>query len=224
MFPWDQIDTVLLDMDGTLLDLHFDNHFWLSLVPGTLSRMHGISAEAATAHVRAAYDKVAGTLEWYCLDYWERELGLDIMALHRTLVDRIQLRQDSMPFLTALADAGKRRILLTNAHPNSLALKLEHTELASGLDEMLSSHQTGYPKESPLFWQAVFARFELNPRRCLFIDDSETILLAAKHAGVGFQLGISNPDSQQPNKVFHDFPAIHDYRLLLNELTQPPGL
>ena len=27
MLAWDEIDTVLLDMDGTLLDLHFDNHF-----------------------------------------------------------------------------------------------------------------------------------------------------------------------------------------------------
>lgn len=220
MFPWDAIDTVLLDMDGTLLDLHFDNHFWLSLVPGTLSRTRGISNEAAKELVREAYDSVAGTLEWYCLDYWESRLGLDIMALHRTLVDRIKLRQDSMPFLQALADAGKRRILLTNAHPNSLALKLEHTELADGLDDILSSHQTGYPKESPLFWQAVFARFELDPKRCLFIDDSEAILNAAKTAGVKYQLGISNPDSQQPNKVFHDFPAIHDYRLLLNDLVR----
>ena len=30
---WRAIDTVLLDMDGTLLDLRFDNYFWLELVP-----------------------------------------------------------------------------------------------------------------------------------------------------------------------------------------------
>ncbi|MBT1446081.1 GMP/IMP nucleotidase [Shewanella sp. JM162201] len=218
MFPWHAIDTVLLDMDGTLLDLHFDNHFWLSLVPRTLSQSRGISNEAAQQLVREAYDSVAGTLEWYCLDYWQARLGLDIMALHRTLTDRIQLRQDSMPFLEALKKAGKKRILLTNAHPDSLALKLEHTELGAGLDAMLSSHQTGYPKESPLFWQDVIQRFALDPKRCLFIDDSEAILNAAKKAGIGFQLGISNPDSQQPNKLFHDFPAIHDYRLLYQEL------
>jgi putative hydrolase of the HAD superfamily len=27
------IDTVLLDMDGTILDLKFDSHFWRELVP-----------------------------------------------------------------------------------------------------------------------------------------------------------------------------------------------
>ena len=30
---WQEIDTVLLDMDGTLLDLHYDNYFWLTHIP-----------------------------------------------------------------------------------------------------------------------------------------------------------------------------------------------
>lgn len=33
MLAWQEIDTVLLDMDGTLIDLHFDNYFWQRLVP-----------------------------------------------------------------------------------------------------------------------------------------------------------------------------------------------
>ncbi len=33
MIDWDNIDTVLLDMDGTLLDLGFDNWFWQPHVP-----------------------------------------------------------------------------------------------------------------------------------------------------------------------------------------------
>ncbi|MCH1930472.1 GMP/IMP nucleotidase [Shewanella sp. A25] len=218
MFNWNEIDTVLLDMDGTLLDLHFDNHFWLSLVPQELSQQRRISEDEAQRLVVEAYDSVAGTLDWYCLDYWEQQLGLDIMGLHRTLVERIQLRQDSMPFLEALAKAGKKRILVTNAHPKSLALKLEHTELASGLDAMISSHETGYPKEHPQFWQTLFDKFNLEPSRCLFIDDSEAILNAAKLAGVAHQLGIANPDSQKPLKSFNDFPAIDDYHLLLEDL------
>lgn len=220
MFNWKTIDTVLLDMDGTLLDLHFDNHFWLNLVPQELSRQQGVSHNEAQQLVVNAYEKVVGTLDWYCLDYWQEQLQLDIMGLHRTLVDRIQLRQDSMPFLTALASAGKRRILVTNAHPKSLALKLEHTELAAGLDDMISSHETGSPKEHPQFWLTLFKQFNLEPSRCLFIDDSEPILKAAKLAGVGHQLGIANPDSKKPIKVFHDFPAITDYHSLLTDLTR----
>ena len=92
MFNWKTIDTVLLDMDGTLLDLHFDNHFWLNLVPQELSRQQGVSHNEAQQLVVNAYEKVVGTLDWYCLDYWQEQLQLDIMGLHRTLVDRILLR------------------------------------------------------------------------------------------------------------------------------------
>ncbi|MBV7316703.1 GMP/IMP nucleotidase [Shewanella sp. NIFS-20-20] len=218
MFPWQQIDTVLLDMDGTLLDLHFDNCIWQQLVPQTLSLQRQISLTQAQGQVEAAYQKVAGTLDWYCLDYWQQTLGLDIMALHYRLIERIQMRQDSMPFLLALKQAGKKRLLLTNAHPDNLALKLEHTGLESQLDGQLSSHTSGYAKERPEFWQFAIDHFDLVPERCLFIDDSPSILAAAKAAGIGFQLGINNPDSQKPHQVITDFPAIHDYQVLLQDL------
>jgi 5'-nucleotidase len=218
MINWKAIDTVLLDMDGTLLDLHFDSHFWLTLVPEQLSQQRNISLKAAKILVEQAYAKVQGTLDWYCLDYWQQTLSLDILTLHYSIAERIQLRQDSMPFLQALGGANKRRILFTNAHPKSLKLKLEHTELALGLDGMLSSHETGYPKEHPEFWRHGMKKFNLDPSRCLFIDDSEAILMASRRAGIGHQLGISNPDSQKPNQVFSDFPAIDDYHLLLTDL------
>lgn len=218
MFPWTQIEAVLLDMDGTLLDLHFDNHFWQTLVPQVLSQQRGISTRAASELVTSAYQRVEGTLNWYCLDYWASELQLDIMALHHRIVDKIRLRQDTIPFLQALKTAGKRRILLTNAHPASLALKLEHTALGEHLDLMLSSHQFGVPKETPLFWQQVFHQCQLTPERCLFVDDNEVILQAAKDAGVGYLLGVNNPDSQRPHKQFQHFAATADYLQLLPAL------
>tara|TARA_R110000851_G_scaffold280754_1_gene434040 strand:+ start:9488 stop:10153 length:666 start_codon:yes stop_codon:yes gene_type:complete len=218
MFPWYKIDTVLLDMDGTLLDLHFDNHFWLHIVPEQLSIQRQISLDEANKLAKQACYDVVGTLDWYCLDYWQRHLKLDILALHHASADRIKLRQDSMPFLQALAGANKQRILFTNAHPQSLALKLTHTNLADGLDDMLSSHESGYPKEHPQFWQYAFNKFKVDPSRYLFIDDSEVILAASKKAGVGYQLGIKNPDSQKPQLEFANFPAITDYHLLLQTL------
>jgi putative hydrolase of the HAD superfamily len=40
---WSRIDTVLLDMDGTLLDLRFDNWFWQELIPSRYAAAHGLS-------------------------------------------------------------------------------------------------------------------------------------------------------------------------------------
>jgi len=48
---WQEVDTVLLDMDGTLLDLAFDNYFWQKLVPETYGAKLGISPQAAQAAI-----------------------------------------------------------------------------------------------------------------------------------------------------------------------------
>ena len=51
MIDWSCIDTVLLDMDGTLLDLHFDNFFWSEHLPRTYALRHQISKEESSAYL-----------------------------------------------------------------------------------------------------------------------------------------------------------------------------
>ncbi len=211
---WSQIDTVLLDMDGTLLDLAFDSHFWLRLVPETLSQQRGISLQDAAALINAKYLAVQHTLNWYCLDYWSEQLDLDIRAMTRQQREQVRLREDTLPFLQALRAAGKRTILLTNAHPYNLDVKLQQTGLADHLDLLLSTHTFGYPKEDQRLWQAVELHTGLNRARTLFIDDGEPILDAARQWGIGWCLGVSNPDSGLPDKEFLRHPAIGDYRTL----------
>ncbi|HOP18299.1 MAG TPA: haloacid dehalogenase, partial [Gammaproteobacteria bacterium] len=72
MLDWNDIDTVLLDMDGTLLDLHFDNHFWLEHVPRRYAEARGIGLEESSRELMARYQDIQGTLEWYCVDHWTR--------------------------------------------------------------------------------------------------------------------------------------------------------
>ena len=129
MLAWQEIETVLLDMDGTLIDLHFDNYFWQRLVPERWGASRGLSLEAARQQLAPVFAAVAGTLNWYCLDYWREQLGLDILALKREIADKIRWRADVRPFLEAVRASGRRLYLFTNAHPDSLALKLEHTAL-----------------------------------------------------------------------------------------------
>ncbi|MEX0607176.1 MAG: haloacid dehalogenase, partial [Halofilum sp. (in: g-proteobacteria)] len=72
--PWERIDTVLLDMDGTLIDLYFDNHFFLEHLPRRWGEALGLALAEAQAAIRRRAARVAGTLDWYCLDFWAREL------------------------------------------------------------------------------------------------------------------------------------------------------
>ncbi len=223
MLHWNQIETVLLDMDGTLLDLHFDNHFWLELVPRKMAQLKNISLEQAKAEMDVLFAEVHGTLEWYCLDYWSDKLELDIVSAKREIEHLIDIRPDTLPFLDALKASGREVILVTNAHPDSLSLKIERTQLDQHIDTLVSTHSYGVSKESQRLWQALQQDFGFTPAKTLFVDDSVPILQAAKDFGIGQLLAISNPDSQQAERDVKDFPAINDYRVLLNDIARFPA-
>lgn len=212
--PWPGIDTVLLDMDGTLLDLHFDNHFWCEYLPSHYAQLHGISLNMAKAELIPRFAAQQGRLDWYCLDYWSRELGLPIIEIKREVAHLIALRPGTEVFLAALRQAGKRVALITNAHPDSLSLKLERVNLAPWFDRLISAHSYGFPKEHPGFWEALQQDFGFDPARSLFIDDSLPILRSARQAGVGHLLAVRQPDSQQAEKDTAEFAALSDYQAL----------
>jgi len=215
---WAGIDSVLLDMDGTLLDLHFDNHFWLEHLPQRYAEHHGISREQADAELLPLFRDNAGQLNWYCLDFWSRELKLSVRDLKREVAHLIALRPDADTFLAALRGAGKRVALITNAHRDSLSLKLERVELAPWFDRLISSHDYGFPKEDQQFWQALRADFGFEPARSLFIDDSLPILRSARAFGVAHLLAVRQPDSRQEAKDTAEFAAVEDYRSLIEDL------
>ena len=212
--PWPAIDTVLLDMDGTLLDLHFDNHFWLEHLPQRYADLHGLSRQQADDELLPLFHQHAGQLNWYCTDFWSRELNLSVRELKREVAHLIALRPDAETFLQALRAAGKRVALITNAHRDSLSLKLERIQLAPYFERLISSHDYGFPKENQQFWHALQADFSFDPARTLFIDDSLPILRSARDFGVAHLLAVRQPDSQQPHKDSQEFAAVEDYRAL----------
>lgn len=212
---WSTIDTVLLDMDGTLLDLHYDNHFWLEHLPQRYAQLHGISIAMAQLELEPLFRDNAGKLNWYCLDFWTRELNIPVRELKLETAELIALRPDADTFLAALKQAGKQVIMITNAHPDSLSLKLERIELAPYFERLISSHDYGYPKESPQFWDALQADIGFDPTRSLFIDDTLPILRSARTYGVQHLLAVREPDSHKGVKDTEEFDAVDDYRDLI---------
>lgn len=215
LLDWNEIDTVLLDMDGTLLDLHFDNHFWLSHLPSRYAEHAGLTHEAASAALNARYAAVQGTLDWYCLDYWSATLGLDIVALKREVAHLIAVHPRVLPFLDAVRALGRRAVLVTNAHPASLELKLARTPLGGRLDAVLSSHEFGLPKEAPDFWARLREREPFDPARTLLVDDNPHVLESARVAGIRHLRGVRRPDSRGDDVVERRFALIGGFDELM---------
>ena len=213
--PWHAIDTVLLDMDGTLLDLHYDNHFWMEHLPRRYAELHGVSLALAEMELQPLFERNAGQLQWYCLDFWSTELKIPVRELKLETAHLIALRPDADTFLKALRAAGKRVVLITNAHRDSLSLKLERVELAPYFDRLISSHDYGFPKEDQQFWFALQQDFPFEPARSLFIDDSLPILRSARRYGVAHLLAVRQPDSRGQAKDTEEFAAVEDYRKLV---------
>ncbi|MEQ1661126.1 MAG: GMP/IMP nucleotidase [Thiobacillus sp.] len=212
---WPTIDTVFLDMDGTLLDLYFDNHFWREHMPRRYAEYHGLSEAAARAHLDTHYERHAGTLNWYCLDFWSSELALDIVQLKEEVVHLIAVRPDVPAFLQALRESGRRVVMVTNAHPKSLGLKMRETRLDTWFDALISSHQLSLPKEHPDFWQRLQTLEAFDPARTLFVDDSLPVLESAQAYGIAHLLAVCNPDSKLPHKDCGAFQAITSFAAVM---------
>ena len=191
-------ETLMLDMDGTVLDLAYDNYVWKELVPEHYAEAKGISIDVARSRLYAKYHAIQGDIQWYCLDHWSERLGLDVLELHRGVNHRIDYLPGAKGFLQALREQHLRVLLVTNSHPDTLALKDEVTGLAEYFDAIYTSHQFGYAKERQEFWHALQEEEGFQKESTLFVDDNRTVLKSADTYGLEMLVEISNPDTSEP--------------------------
>ena len=209
MVNWDHIDTVLLDMDGTLLDLHFDNHFWLVHVPARYADRNDMPFEDACARLHPHMREIKGTLDWYDIHYWSRYTEMDILALKQEVVDRVRPRPGAVSFLEAIQN--KHTVLATNAHIDTVRFKFARVPLEDYFDQICTSHELGAPKESADYWLALQTETGYDPARTLFIDDNEAVLDAANDSGIAHILTIEQPDLYGPRQTVEGFKALEHF-------------
>jgi len=212
---WTAIDHVLLDMDGTILDLAFDNYFWMELVPQRYAQARGLSVEDALAELAPQFRAIEHTLPWYCTDHWSRVTGLNLRQLKEEVRERVAFIGGSLAFLRAIKASGRPLWLVTNAHRDSWEVKLDQVGLRPMFDAIVSSHDYGAPKEDPRFWAALQDQHPFARERALFADDSLPVLRAARDYGVGHIVAMRRPDSTRPPREISEFDAADGLGFLL---------
>lgn len=213
--PWQEIDTVLLDMDGTLLDKHFDDYFWEQYLPEHYSLLHDIPVEEAKSQLLARYHQVKETLDWADLNFWSRQLGLDLQELKLRINHLIGVHPYVIEFLEHCLRTGKKLHLITNAHAGTLAIKLEKTALGPWFDRIVCAGEVGLAKEEPLFWERLEGMLQFDKKRTVLVDDTEQVLFSAQAYGMAHLLFVARPSSRQRVQYSCHFPSIEYFKELL---------
>ena len=215
MINWQIIDTVLLDMDGTLLDLHFDNYFWKEYLPQRYAEIKGLDPAAARDYILGETRAIEGSLNWYSTDYWSEMLEIDVVELKHEVSHKVAIRPFCIDFLDALRGAGKDVVMVTNAHHDSLGLKMDKTRIAHKFDRLITVHEFSLPKEDPQCWHEVHRRHPFDAGKTLLIDDNLHALQSAREYGISHLLAIFQPDSTAPRRKISEFEAIHSFDEIL---------
>jgi len=217
---WEEIETVLLDMDGTLLDKHFDDYFWEHFVPSIYADKNGIDEQSARKKLLATYQAREGTLDWTDLDYWSEQLGLDIPALKIKIDHLIQVHPYVTDFLSYMKELDKQIFLVTNAHSKTLDIKMAKTALSGYFTGIVCAEEIGMPKENPAFWGGLRRKIPYENASTMLAEDTEKILVSAQAHGIKHLVYVARPSSRGPVKKSERFPSI----IYFNELIGPRAL
>ncbi|NOZ25004.1 MAG: HAD-IA family hydrolase [Nitrospirae bacterium] len=203
-------------MDGTLLDRYFDDYFWEHLVPEKYAEKHNITFGRAKEELLKKYRTHEGTLNWTDIDFWSRELDLDIPALKEQIRHLIEVHPHVEDFLRELKDAGKKVALVTNAHYKTLKIKMRKTRIGGYFDKVVTSSEVGCPKEDIAFWQRVERILRFDKDRTVFIDDVVENLSAAREFGIRY-IVLKTMASSKETEAAEDsgFLAVSDFKELL---------
>lgn len=211
----ESITTVLLDMDGTLLDKYFDDYFWEHLVPEKYAEKNNITFGRAKDELMSLYKAHEGTLNWTDIDFWSKELNLDIPALKEQIKHLIEVHPHVEEFLKLLKKHKKRVYLVTNAHYKVLDLKMKKTALGNYFDKCMTSFEIGYPKEMLQFWEKAEDLLKFDKNKTLFIDDTVEILKTAKAFGIKYLLLKIRANSKKAEKPQNNFPVLENFEELI---------
>jgi len=217
LISFKEIEHVLLDMDGTLLDRYFDDYFWEHLVPERYAEKHKITFGKAREELFRRYKAHEGTLNWTDIDFWSKELDLDILALKEQIRHLIEVHPHVEDFLRMLRSRKIKTFIVTNAHYKVLDMKLKKTDLGRFLTGAITSFEIGFPKEDIDFWRIAEQRLGFRKEKTMLVDDTLEVLKTAKKYGIKFLIYKAKSNSRIKPLPSSEFKTILDFGELMRD-------
>ncbi len=208
---WAKIDTVLLDMDGTLIDKHHDDFFWEELVPKCYAEKNNISQLEAKERLRRIYKTKENTKKWADFDYWSERLGINLWLLKDECRHTVKLHPHTVRFLKFLKRRRKKVYLVTAASRKDINFKLEHVGIFEYFDGIFSEIEIGSSKKEKMFWGKVQKKIKYEKSRTMLADDDETIMRMARSHGIRWLVIKSKSSSKKPHQISKEFFCVRHF-------------
>lgn len=207
-------------MDGTLLDLAYDDFIWNHLLPIRYAEIHQCTIEQSKTTLFEFYQEHNHTLNWYSSRFWTAKVGVDVLAMQIEYKDKVKKREGCLELLNYLKENGYSIWLATNADAAGLKLKLEKTHLADYFDVIISSETIGHAKEFVEFWEILAKQHPFDAKTSYFIDDTEKVLNGAKKFGIHNLFSIQQPSSDNAPRTEFAYPMLNNLTDLIQHLEQ----
>lgn len=198
--PWTEIEAVLFDLDGTLVNsepVWFDVArevllgYGVDLPPEVHGEIVGMSNEEAGLHLRERHGvTVDPEVVWR-----------DVLARLPDALAGVPAMPGAQAWVEAASQSGLALAVVSNSPRFQVDVSLRHHAWADGLTVRFGVDEVPRPKPAPDGYLHAASALGVAPGRCLVVEDSVTGLSAARAAGawtvqVGAQTGAVEPHVQ----------------------------
>ncbi|MCR4901493.1 MAG: HAD family phosphatase [Butyrivibrio sp.] len=186
IIPEGQIKTVIFDIGNVLV-----NFEWKAFI-----KSHGGYDDEMSARIGKA--SVENHSAWDEFDLGNKdlkeivdgfvaadpEIEKEIRSTFTDLEGIVTKRDEAIPWIKAVKAAGYKVLVLSNYSSFALEPNGDAMGFLDYVDGGILSYRDHVIKPDPAIYKLLMSRYDLKPEECVFIDDTEKNIVAAKKLGI----------------------------------------
>ncbi len=105
------LEIISFDVDGTLVDLEYNDLIWFKEIPELVAKKKKISFEKSLKYVHKEYNKLGEhNLNWYDINYWVTYFGLEVSP--EDILKKYESQVKIFPEVISLLEELKKKFIL----------------------------------------------------------------------------------------------------------------